>query len=65
VSLFDTLPEHQQLNVLRVLCHAEARAASLNQPFELDLESAAEAMEDFGGLNDPTFVLPAGLVGKW
>lgn len=65
MTLFDTLTPEQQENVLRVLCHAEARAASHNQPFEMDLESTAECMEDFGGLNDPAFVLPAGLVGKW
>lgn len=65
MTRFDQLPPEIQENVLRVLVAAEESAAARNQPFEMDLESTAEAMEDFGGLDDPSFVLPAGLVGKW
>jgi hypothetical protein len=64
MSYIDTLPPHVQDNILRVALHAEEAAASRNQPFEMSLDDVAAAIEDFGGsLDDPRFVLPAGLVG--
>jgi hypothetical protein len=65
VTLFDQLTPDQQEHVLRVAVHAEERAALAGHDFEMSLDDVAEAMDDFGGLNDPFFVLPAGLVGKW
>ena len=66
MGYIDTLPPHVQDNILRVALHAEGAAAARNQPFEMSLDDVAAALEDFGGsLDDPRFVLPAGLVGNW
>jgi hypothetical protein len=61
----DDLPPHLQDNVVRVALAAETSAKSRNQEFDMDLDSVAELVAEFGGLNDPTFIMPAGLVGKW
>jgi hypothetical protein len=66
VTEIDKLPAHQSENLLRIHYAAEARAAALNLPFSMSLAETFEAIEDFGGsLDDPLFLLPAGLVGKW
>jgi hypothetical protein len=63
--VIDQLSPEQQDNVLRVHIAAEQRAALAGQPFEMSLDDTADFVADFGGLNDPTFIMPAGLVGKW
>jgi hypothetical protein len=60
VSEFNHLPIAVQMNVLRVLCNAEARG-----PIEMSLDDTAELMETLGALNDPAFEMPQGLVGVW
>jgi hypothetical protein len=60
VSLFEQLTEQQQLNVLRVLIEAEDRPG-----FKMTLDEVAELMENFGGLDDPAFQVPMGLMGVW
>ena len=55
----------QQENVLRVTIAAQERAAQRGQPFEMTPEDVADLMADTGGLDDPAYLLPAGLVGKW
>lgn len=65
MSYIDALSLAQHENVLRMQISAEARAALAGNPFEMSLDDTAAFMEDFGGLNDPTFIMPLGLVGKW
>jgi hypothetical protein len=60
MSLFDSLTEQQQLNVLRALVAAEERPG-----FRMNLEETAELMDLLGGLDDLAFQVPAGLMGVW
>jgi hypothetical protein len=60
MSLFDSLTEQQQLNVLRALVAAEERPG-----FKMSLGEVAELMDLLGGLDDPAFQVPAGLMGVW
>jgi hypothetical protein len=53
------------MNVLRVLCNAEERAAARSRAMEMSLEDTVELMETLGALNDPAFEMPQGLVGVW
>jgi hypothetical protein len=60
MSLFEQLTEQQQLNVLRVLVEAEGRPG-----FKMTLDECAQLMVDCGGLNDPNWLVPTGLLGVW
>jgi hypothetical protein len=63
---FNRLPFDQQLNVLRILVNAEDSAKSLGNTFEMSLDEVIDTVLDFGGsLDDPLYVLPLGLMGKW
>jgi hypothetical protein len=62
---FNHLPIEQQMNVLRVLCNAEERAAASGCAMEMSLDDTAELMATLGALSDPRFEMPQGLVGVW
>jgi hypothetical protein len=53
------------MNVLRVLCNAETRAAASGTPMDMSLDETATLTQELGALSDTAFEMPQGLVGVW
>lgn len=59
-NLFDTLTEQHKENVLRVSLEAESRPE-----FCMSRDEVVGLMMDFGGLDDPSFIVPRGITDVW